>query len=33
MSFWRNDEDPPVKQTQVAITSTNGLIISPEAKE
>ena len=25
MSFWRNDEDPPVKQTQVAITSTNGL--------
>ena len=25
MSFWRNDEDPPVKQTQVAISSTNGL--------
>ncbi len=25
MSFWKNDEDPPVKQTQVAISSTNGL--------
>ena len=32
MSFWRNDEDPPVKQTQVAISSTNDYHI-PEAKE